>query len=75
MNATKTKTRGEYYNIEDAEGIIHKVLVLGSIQHTPYERHLTVTPAGYRRMASLPGPIRVASPTPYHPRAIFHAAD
>lgn len=61
----------QFYNIEDAAGHVHKVLVLRSIQHTPYERELTVTPSGFRKLSTAPQPLHCAPPTPYRPRAIL----
>lgn len=66
--------KAEFYNIEDATGKIHRVKVIGSIQHDPYERILTVTPKGKARMDSLPAPLHVAPPTPYRPLAKFRVS-
>ncbi len=65
----------EMYNIEDATGRIHRVLVTKSVQHDPYERILTVTPSGAARMDALPRPLTVAHPTPHSPRAVFVVDD
>ncbi len=60
-----TDERGEWYRLVNEDGKEAFVLVSHSIQHTPYERELTV-------IGEVPaGNWTVAEPTPYSPRAIL----
>jgi hypothetical protein len=63
--------RKEFYNIQDEDGEIHKILVYESWQNTPTVRELTV---GKRSIAwKLPGPCYAMPPTPYRPLVIFRS--
>lgn len=68
------KTTGyEYYNVTSDSGALASVRVYSSRQHTPYERHLTVSKSTVNRLRRMaPGDEwYCAPPTPYRPRAIF----
>ena len=69
VKGKEKEMRKEFYNIEDATGTVHKILVYGSLQHIWSERELQV---GKRSKAwNLPEPCHAVAPTPYYPRIIF----
>ncbi len=61
--------RKQFYNIEDGNGEVHRILVSKSIQFDPYERYLTVSAKSKAWNLSLP--CHAVAPTPYYPKVIF----
>lgn len=66
----------QYYNLEADDGTQIKVLVYKSTQYIPYERHLTISKNGMKKIKKLmeiKGVCRwwCAAPTPHHPEAIL----
>lgn len=59
----------EMYNIQDGAGMVHRISVHRSEQHSPGERMLYV--GGKSKAWKLRGPCHAADPTPWFPRIIF----